>query len=363
MHHYDFIDHTPTFGELAVIPCLESQWFTVGMYLQIDPETLDHIKNDSTNLIKKQRQMFKAYLRNNPYASWRMIIKSLQHCKRDDLAKDICEIFQLPNILLMQTSYGSVESKYPGDVQHKEVHWNDKQHRMMDSFHFCLDTTASEVQARQPDCKNHNSHTKSCSMMQKLKQNSADVHLSSSSAPFSPANKQPSLVLADSTDCKHLTPGCMNSGRETNVPAEIQKTPQSKDTFMPHPAVMTDYEDPNGERLDSNSDYQSFSNSSNHSEEEAFHESVVSRLQHTQRLSEQPPKQHDCSKYTSLTSTIQRSRLSSLKESGERERTKHSRHASAPVKLKEPYGLTVTSHGQEQVSIIVAIAHVHITSN
>ena len=356
---YDFTDHRPTFGELAIIPGLESQWFTVGKYLRVDPETLDRIRNTSTKLFRKQREMFKAYLMNNPHATWKTIIKALQHCKRDDLAKEVCEIFQLPTILLMQmsTNYGNVEESDPCDMQCKEVYWNDKQHGMMDRSHFAPDTAASEVLSRQLHSIDHNSPIKSCSVVQKLKQNSDDADFSPKSATYSPANKQPSLVQDDSANCKHLTPGGAKSERDTNVPSDIQIRPQSKDTFMPRPAIAAEHEDSDVGKLDSYSDYQSFSNSGNHSEEETFHDTVISPPQHTQGLGEQPHKPH-CSNYTSQTSTIQRSRLStSSNGSGVRERSKHSKHATVPVELKEPQdGLTV-SDGKEQVSIAV-IEHI-----
>ena len=104
----------PTIKELAVFPTLGDAWEGLGTALSIDDETLRSINKKSPNLVKKQRELFRAYLKTNPNPTWSDIINALVKIKKEDIARKVIDTFNLsPELLdtaLTQTSGKSISS-------------------------------------------------------------------------------------------------------------------------------------------------------------------------------------------------------------------------------------------------------------
>ena len=360
---YDFADSRPTFKDLAVLPSLKTDWFNVGMYLNVDIETLNHIRQGSTKMVKKQREMFKAYIAKTPNPSWKQLIKALQHCRKDDIAHKVCETFQLSaDILSHSTSDSESTEKWDlGDKRSQEI---DKQH-VFTPAPGKLPASRSKLchNEVQPDFKVHN-----------LKQNIDDVDAYSrlDSATLSSKNKQPNFVQADSDDhqYQHSSVSIQQVKRKMAASTTKSLVPATHTNVEPpfvkhvlpehypikcdinHPS--TEHQNPVHHRSGSSSDYQSFSDSGEGSNGEIFHDVTQSFNQPKCRVdvNGQPPNTNECSKYTSLDLTIQRSRLSTSNRSGERERNKHFKHATAPAIENELLNVGTLLDRKRNVSIL-----------
>jgi hypothetical protein len=86
--------------KLAVIPTLDDAWEDLGASLSIDEETLQSIGKKSSNLVKKQKDMFRAYLKSNPNPTWSDIIDALVRIKKQDIARKVIDTFSLSPELL-----------------------------------------------------------------------------------------------------------------------------------------------------------------------------------------------------------------------------------------------------------------------
>ena len=79
---------SPTIKELAVFPTLGDAWEDLGTALSVDDETLQLINKKSPNLVKKQRKLFRAYLKTKPNPTWSDIINALVKIKKQDIVKE-----------------------------------------------------------------------------------------------------------------------------------------------------------------------------------------------------------------------------------------------------------------------------------
>ena len=94
---------SPTIRELAVFPSLGDAWKDIGTALSIDNETLQSINEKSSNLVKKQKELFRAYLKSNPNPTWSDIINALVKIRKDDIARKVIDTFNLSPKLLATT--------------------------------------------------------------------------------------------------------------------------------------------------------------------------------------------------------------------------------------------------------------------
>ena len=86
---------SPTIKELAIFPSLGDTWKDLGAALSIDEETLQSINKKFSNLVKKQKELFRAYLKSNPNPTWSDIIDALVKIGKDDIARKVVDTFNL----------------------------------------------------------------------------------------------------------------------------------------------------------------------------------------------------------------------------------------------------------------------------
>lgn len=91
---------SPTIRELAVFPSLGDAWENLGAALSIDEETLKSINEKSSNSVKKQRELFRVYLKSNPNPTWSDIVDALVRIKKQDIARRVIDTFSLSPELL-----------------------------------------------------------------------------------------------------------------------------------------------------------------------------------------------------------------------------------------------------------------------
>ena len=93
---------SPTIKELAVFPSLDDAWEDLGTALSINEETLRSISQKFPNLVKKQRELFRAYLKTNPSPTWSDIINALVRINKEDIARKVIDAFNLsPELLIV----------------------------------------------------------------------------------------------------------------------------------------------------------------------------------------------------------------------------------------------------------------------
>ena len=90
----------PTIKELAVFPSLGDAWEDLGVALSINEETLQSINKKSPNLVRKQRELFRAYLKTNPSPTWSDIVNALVKISKEDIARKVVDTFNLSSELL-----------------------------------------------------------------------------------------------------------------------------------------------------------------------------------------------------------------------------------------------------------------------
>ena len=91
---------SPTIRELATFPTLGDAWEDLGVALSIDEETLHSINKKFPNLVKKQRELFRVYLKSSPNPAWRDIINALVKIKKENIARKVIDTFNLSSKLL-----------------------------------------------------------------------------------------------------------------------------------------------------------------------------------------------------------------------------------------------------------------------
>ena len=115
---------SPTIRELAVFPTLGDAWKNLGTALSIDDQTLQLINRNFPSLIKKQRELFRAYLNANPSPTWRDIIDALVKIGKQDIARKVIDTFDLSQELLAMAAQKSIgtgsllTSRVESDIGH-----------------------------------------------------------------------------------------------------------------------------------------------------------------------------------------------------------------------------------------------------
>lgn len=79
---------------------LEDVWEDLGRALSIDDKTLQSINQKFTTPIKKQKELFRTYLRNCLHPTWDDIIRALLKIGKLHIAENVVETLQLPQELL-----------------------------------------------------------------------------------------------------------------------------------------------------------------------------------------------------------------------------------------------------------------------
>lgn len=90
----------PTIMELAVLPSLGHSWKDLGTALSIEDEILQSINKKFPTVVKKQKELFRAYLKANPNPTWSDIINALVNIRKDDIARKVVDTFSLSPDLL-----------------------------------------------------------------------------------------------------------------------------------------------------------------------------------------------------------------------------------------------------------------------
>ena len=90
----------PTIRDLAILPELDDCWRDLGRALSIDVKTIHSINKKFSTSVKKQKELFRAYLRTSPSPSWRDILLALIRIGKLDFAKKVFETFDLPQRFL-----------------------------------------------------------------------------------------------------------------------------------------------------------------------------------------------------------------------------------------------------------------------
>ena len=93
---------TPTISDLAVFPVLGEVWIDLGRLL-IDEATLQSINLKESTPVKKQKALFRTFIKRSPPLSWREILRALLRINKGDLAKKVVDTFELPPELLSTT--------------------------------------------------------------------------------------------------------------------------------------------------------------------------------------------------------------------------------------------------------------------
>ena len=83
-----------------MFPSLGDAWEDLGAALSIDDETLQSINKKFPSLARKQRELFRAYLRSNPTPAWSDIIDALVKISKVDIARKVVDTFSLSSELL-----------------------------------------------------------------------------------------------------------------------------------------------------------------------------------------------------------------------------------------------------------------------
>lgn len=107
----------PTIRELAVLPLLEDSLEDLGRALSIDEQTIHAINKKFSTAIKKQKEIFRAYLKTCLCPTWSDVINALAMIGKADIAEWVIETFELPQefnlIATRKSSTDSNDGKSP----------------------------------------------------------------------------------------------------------------------------------------------------------------------------------------------------------------------------------------------------------
>ena len=90
----------PTIRDLATFPLLEDAWQDFGRALSIDDEHLQSIKYKFPTSAKKQKELFRTYLKTNLNPNWTDIINALVVIGKEIIARQVVDTLELPQELL-----------------------------------------------------------------------------------------------------------------------------------------------------------------------------------------------------------------------------------------------------------------------
>ena len=88
-------------AELGTLPLLGvDAWKNIGKCLSINDLIIQLIDEKFSTPIKKQKELFRTYLKKCPNPSWRDVLYSLVSVGKEDVAKNVAEVFELPQEIL-----------------------------------------------------------------------------------------------------------------------------------------------------------------------------------------------------------------------------------------------------------------------
>ena len=90
----------PTIRDLMVFPELGDAWEDLGRSLSFDEQTLQSIKLSSSTPVKRQKQLFRTYLKVSSRPSWKDLVNALERIGKRDVAVKVVDEFELPQELL-----------------------------------------------------------------------------------------------------------------------------------------------------------------------------------------------------------------------------------------------------------------------
>ena len=111
-----------TFQDLAVIPEVGEKWYDFGIALGVNEQKLEDIMNKATKPYKKKIDMLRAFLKS-PDPTWKRVISALQRCGEHQVAKSVCETYNLPLTLLL---YDDTKLKEKSKIVTAPIHFSPK---------------------------------------------------------------------------------------------------------------------------------------------------------------------------------------------------------------------------------------------
>ena len=86
----------PTLKDLAIIPIVESQWYSLGIRLGLENNVLDSINAKHSNPNRCKWEMFKRWLQVTPNPSWSTLLTALEGIGATDISKRVQREYDLP---------------------------------------------------------------------------------------------------------------------------------------------------------------------------------------------------------------------------------------------------------------------------
>ena len=86
----------PTLRDLAIIPIVESQWYSLGIRLGLENNVLDSIKAKHSSPNRCKWEMFKRWLHVTPNPSWNALLTALEGIGATDISKRVQREYDLP---------------------------------------------------------------------------------------------------------------------------------------------------------------------------------------------------------------------------------------------------------------------------
>ena len=87
----------PTLRDLAIIPIVESQWYSLGVKLGLENNVLDSIEARHSNPNRRKREMFKRWLQVTPNPSWNVLLTALEGIGATEISERVRKEYDLPS--------------------------------------------------------------------------------------------------------------------------------------------------------------------------------------------------------------------------------------------------------------------------
>lgn len=100
---------------MTVFPLLEDSLEDLGRALSIDDQTIQKINQNFSTAVKKQKEVFRAYLKTCLCPTWSDVINALATIGKADIAQQVIETFELPQELIAtrKSSTNNIDGKSP----------------------------------------------------------------------------------------------------------------------------------------------------------------------------------------------------------------------------------------------------------
>ena len=103
-------------AELGTLPLLgPTAWEDLAIYLSMDDLTVRLIDQKFSTPIKKQKELFRTYLKKCPNPSWKDVLLALIKIGKEEVAKNAVEIFDLPQDILAKVQSTTEVHSLPAD--------------------------------------------------------------------------------------------------------------------------------------------------------------------------------------------------------------------------------------------------------